>query len=191
MKKLERIAVFCGSSLGLDDSFRKAAESLGKEMAKRSIGLVYGGGNKGIMGIIAQSVYNNGGEVIGVLPEAMNIPAVTDNSVHTKLIIVPDMHERKKTMYSLSDGFAALPGGIGTIEELSEIYTWRGLNYHTKNIGLLNTEHFWDPFILQMDKCVEQGFLSKEARGVLISETDPVELLTKLMKEPVSLPSKL
>lgn len=191
MKELKRIAVFCGSSLGTDDKFTADAKKLGIEMAKRGIGLVYGGGNKGIMGILAHAVHENGGEVIGVLPEAMNVPQVTDNSAHTELRIVKNMHERKNMMYSLADGFVALPGGIGTIEEITEIYTWRQLGYHDKNIALLNTNGFWDSFIAQMDNCVELGFLSQEARAILKSSDDVCQILDELRAEPKELPSKL
>ena len=191
MGKLRRIAVFCGSSLGADEKFIDAAKSLGIEMAKRGIGLVYGGGNKGIMGIVVHSVFDNGGEVIGVLPEAMNVPQVTDNSAHSKLIIVKNMHERKELMYSLSVGFIALPGGIGTIEEITEIYTWRQLGYHKKNIGLLNAAGFWDSFLSQMDRCVEMGFLSKEARAILLESSDPNSILDMLEEDSEELPSKL
>lgn len=191
MKSLKRVAVFCGSSLGTDEQFTIDAKKLGIEMAKRGIGLVYGGGNKGIMGILAHAVYDNGGEVIGVLPEAMNVPQVTDNSAHTELRIVKDMHERKNTMYSLSDGFIALPGGIGTIEEITEIYTWRQLGYHDKNIALLNSNGFWNSFIAQMDNCVDLGFLSPEARNILKSSDVVDEILDLLAMEPEELPSKL
>lgn len=191
MKCLKRVAVFCGSSLGTDEQFTTDAKKLGIEMAKRGIGLVYGGGNKGIMGILAHAVYDNGGEVIGVLPEAMNVPQVTDNSAHTELRIVKDMHERKNTMYSLSDGFIALPGGIGTIEEITEIYTWRQLGYHDKNIALLNSNGFWNSFIAQMDNCVDLGFLSPEARNILKSSDVVDEILDLLAMEPEELPSKL
>ncbi|MBO5770806.1 MAG: TIGR00730 family Rossman fold protein [Spirochaetales bacterium] len=191
MKSLKRVAVFCGSSLGTDEQFTTDAKKLGIEMAKRGIGLVYGGGNKGIMGILAHAVYDNGGEVIGVLPEAMNVPQVTDNSAHTELRIVKDMHERKNTMYSLSDGFIALPGGIGTIEEITEIYTWRQFGYHDKNIALLNSNGFWNSFIAQMDNCVDLGFLSPEARNILKSSDVVDEILDLLAMEPEELPSKL
>ena len=191
MKSLKRVAVFCGSSLGTDEQFTTDAKKLGIEMAKRGIGLVYGGGNKGIMGILAHAVYDNGGEVIGVLPEAMNVPQVTDNSAHTELRIVKDMHERKNTMYSLSDGFIALPGGIGTIEEITEIYTWRQLGYRDKNIALLNSNGFWNSFIAQMDNCVDLGFLSPEARNILKSSDVVDEILDLLAMEPEELPSKL
>ena len=191
MKSLKRVAVFCGSSLGADADFAKEAEKLGKEMAKRNIGLVYGGGNKGIMGIVAHAVYDNGGEVIGVLPEAMNVPQVTDNAAHTELVIVKDMHERKNLMYSLSDGFIALPGGIGTMEEITEIYTWRQLGYHDKNIALLNVNGFWDAFVEQMDSCVKLGFLTEEARAVLMETSSTEDILDLLAKEAEELPDKL
>lgn len=188
---INRIAVFCGSSSGNNPIYKERASLLGKEIAAKGIGVVYGGGNKGLMGEIAHSVYNAGSEVIGVLPESMNIPSVTDNAVHTELIIVKNMHERKQKMYSLSDGFIAMPGGIGTIEELSEIYTWRQLGYHKCNIALYNINGFWDLFIKQLEHATSEGFISKEVLDTLIVESNPTLLLEKLEKKPEELPSKI
>ena len=160
-------------------------------MAAKGITLVYGGGGKGLMGTIAASVRENGGHVIGILPEAMDIPSVRKNSQETELIIVPGMHERKKAMYERADAFIALPGGIGTIEELSEIYTWRQLGYHEKNIGLLNISGYWDPFLEMLDKGVEEGFISSPVRSIVIAENNPETLIDRLEKESFELPSKL
>ena len=180
MSRLERIAVFCGSSFGSNEEYKENAIRLGKEMAKRSIALVYGGGAKGLMGVIAETVHENGGYVIGVLPESMDRPSVRLKKVEDELIIVPDMHERKRTMYSLSDAFIALPGGIGTMEELMEIYTWRQLGIHECNIGLLNVKGYWNPLLDMLDKAVSEGFLSKEVKDILIVESEAGKLPAKL-----------
>ena len=136
MERLKRLAVFCGSVMGKDHIYKTEAEKLGIEMAKNSITLVYGGGNRGLMGVVAHAVHDNGGKVIGVLPKAMIRPSVTDGQVEDEVYIEDGMHQRKKRMYSLSDGFVALPGGIGTIEEISEIFTWRQLGYTSGNVAL-------------------------------------------------------
>ena len=191
MGQVRSIAVFSGSSFGSSPMYKDMATALGEEMARRGITLVYGGGYCGLMGAVAEAVQSNGGYVIGVLPEAMNTEAVTKKRVETELRIVPDMHERKETMYSLSEGFIALPGGIGTMEELAEIYTWRQLGIHSSNIGLLNINGYWDPFIAMLDKSVEEGFLSSAIRNVLIVEEDPALLLGRILGEPYSIPKKI
>lgn len=191
MGKLNRVAVFCGSTMGNSPEYKKGAEELGKELAKRSITLVYGGGNRGIMGVLAHSVKDNGGRVIGVLPEAMIRPSVTDGQVEDEIYIEKDMHHRKSKMYSLSDGFIALPGGIGTIEEISEIFTWRQLGYTSGNVALYNINGYWDPFLSALDKAVEEGFLSPKVRDSLIVETDTESLFKRLEEENMPLPDKL
>ncbi len=191
MGKIKSIAVFSGSSFGHGDTYRKAAERLGDAIGRRGISLVYGGGYKGLMGVIAESAGSHGSKVIGVLPEAMNNDKVKLKAVETELIIVPGMHERKERMYSLSDAFIAAPGGIGTIEELAEIYTWRQLGYHSKNIALYNAGGYWDPFIEMIGKGTEEGFITEEVRNVLIIESDPDRLLDRLEKEQAELPEKL
>ena len=191
MSKIKRIAVFCGSSFGKEDEYSENAIRLGLEMVKRSISLVYGGGAKGLMGVIAETVHENGGHVIGVLPESMNKPSVRLKAVEDEMIIVPDMHERKKRMYEEADAFIAMPGGIGTIEEISEIYTWRQLGYHDKNIALLNTLGYWNPFIRMLDEGFEKGFIGKEVRNLLITEENPSILLDRLQSEKYTVPEKL
>lgn len=189
--KLKRVAVFCGSSYGIRNEYADAAKELGQEMAKRGMALVYGGGGKGLMGVIAKSVRENGGYVIGVLPESMNVPAVRKNAMENELIIVNGMHERKNKMYQMSDAFIAMPGGIGTIEEIMEIYTWRQLGYHDKNIGLLNPEDYWNDLISMLDKSTEEGFMSNEIRRALIAENDPSTLLDRLEMDSYTLPPKI
>ncbi len=121
-KVIRNIAVFCGSSSGAREEYRESALELGAAIAGKGFGLVYGGGGKGLMGVVARAVRENGGRVIGVLPKAMDVPSVRKDSVETELMIVNGMHERKETMYSLADAFIAMPGGIGTLEEIAEIY---------------------------------------------------------------------
>lgn len=191
MERLKRLAVFCGSVMGKDHIYKTEAEKLGKEMAKNSITLVYGGGNRGLMGVVAHAVHDNGGKVIGVLPKAMVRPSVTDGQVEDEVYIEDDMHQRKKRMYSLSDGFVALPGGIGTIEEISEIFNWRQLGYTGGNVALYNINGYWDPFLNMLDKAVEDGFLSEKVRESLIVADDTESLLSRLDIERVSLPDKL
>lgn len=192
MEAKRAIAVFSGSSFGRSHAYKDAAATLGREMARRGITLIYGGGYCGLMGACAEAVHDNGGKVIGVLPKAMDVESVRKKRVETELLIVPDMHERKQTMYSLSQGFIALPGGIGTMEELAEIYTWRQLGIHSWNIGLLNINRYWDPFIAMLDRCVSEGFLAKEARDILIVEESPELLLNRISDTvPSPLPDKL
>lgn len=191
MDKIEAIAVFCGSCHGKDEIYRKKAEELGKALALHGITLVYGGGNRGIMGTIAHSVHENGGKVIGVLPKAMVKDSVTKGAVQDELYVEKDMHMRKARMYSLSQGFIAMPGGIGTMEEILEIFTWRQLGYTKANVGLYNVGGYWDSFLDMLDKAVTEGFLSPEVRNALIVEDTPEVLLGRMEKEETSLPDKL
>lgn len=191
MKKLQKIAVFCGSSIPLNDKYVEDAILLGKELAKRNITLIYGGGNRGLMGVVSKTVSDNDGKVIGVLPEKMNIPSVTKDECKMEKIIVKDMHERKSMMYKLSDAFIALPGGIGTVEEISEIYTWRQLKYTDKNIALFNTLSFWDPYIEMLRAMCSEGFLKEEVFSLLIVDNNPVNILDRLENEEKEAPNKL
>ena len=185
------VAVFCGSTMGKREIYRRKTIELGEEMVKRNVSLVYGGGNRGLMGVLAHTVYSKGGSVTGVLPEAMNIASVTDGAVSTKTIVVKNMHERKSTMYSLSGGIIALPGGIGTMEELCEIYTWRQLGYSSANIALYNIDDYYSPFLEQLERAVEDGFLHRAVRDILIVSDDPGFILEHLEKDRKELPSKL
>ncbi len=186
-----RAAVFCGSTMGNKEIYREKAVALAEAMNSRGISLVYGGGNRGLMGVLAHAVYDGGGHVTGVLPSAMNFERVTDGTKATETIIVSGMHERKKTMYSLASGFIAMPGGIGTFEELCEIYTWRQLGYTEGNIALYNVDDYFAHFLEMLDKTVEEGFLSPAVKDILIVTDDPGTLLDHLFSDRKELPSKL
>lgn len=175
---LRRIAVFCGSNTGVDPVFRAAAESLGAEILARRMSLVYGGGNVGLMGIIADVVMAGGGEVIGVIPQALRDREVAHEGI-TRLEVVDDMHIRKQRMYELSDALIALPGGIGTFEELFESMTWIQLGLHAKPCGVVNVAGYYDPLLAQLDRATEQGFLRTAHRQLLISDADPGALLDR------------
>ena len=190
METIRSIAVFSGASFGNKPEYREAAAALGKAIGNKGLTLIYGGGYCGLMGAIAETAGKAGSHVIGVLPEAMNTKDVRLKDVETELIIVPDMHERKRRMYELADAFIAAPGGIGTMEELSEIYTWRQLGYHSKNIALYNPCGYWDPFIRMIDRGTQEGFISEEVRDILIVESNPERLLEKLAEKPCALPVK-
>jgi uncharacterized protein (TIGR00730 family) len=176
---VKRIAVFCGSSQGADPVFAAAAQALGTEMARRRLGLVYGGGNIGLMGLIAASVLKDGGEVIGVIPQALVDKELALHEV-TQLHIVGSMHERKALMADRSDAFIALPGGFGTLDEFCEILTWAQLGLHRKPCGLLNTSGFYDAFLAQIEQAVKQGFIRAEHRDLIHVDSDPVKLLDRL-----------
>lgn len=181
---MKNICVFCGSQPGARSDYRDAAETLGRLLAERQIGLVYGGGNIGLMGIVADSCLAGGGQVIGVIPEALVGREVAGRSVeHTglsRLEIVDSMHTRKARMAELADGFIALPGGFGTFEELFEILTWAQLGFHRKPIGILNVAGYFDPLLTQCDRAVIEGFLRLENRQLLRAEREPLALLNML-----------
>ncbi len=174
-----RLAVFCGSSIGEQPGFGEAADAFGRMLAEQRIGVVYGGGHVGLMGKVADAALSAGGEVIGVIPEALERREVAHRGL-TELHVVPDMHARKAMMASLSDGFVALPGGIGTLEELFEVWTWRILGYHHKPCGLLNVAGFFDELIAFLDKTVQEGFLRGNFREKLQIASDPQVLLEQL-----------
>ncbi|CAB4827465.1 unannotated protein [freshwater metagenome] len=159
-----RICVYCGSSKG-PETFQRLAVELGAEMASRGIGLVYGGGDVGLMGIIADAVLAGGGEVIGVIPEAM-IPLEVAHRGLNELIVVDSMHARKFKMAELSDAFIALPGGFGTLDEIFEILSWNQLGYLRKPAIFLDVEGFWDPMFAQIDVMSEAGLLRPKHRGL-------------------------
>ncbi len=191
MSDKKTVAVFCGSTMGRKEIYRIKTLSLASEMTKRDISLVYGGGNRGLMGVLAHAVFEQGGHVTGVLPKAMNFDRVTDGTASSETIIVDGMHERKKKMYELSSAFIAMPGGIGTLEELSEIYTWRQLGYTSSNIALYNIDGYFDPFLKMLDRAVDEGFLSAQVRDALIVSEDPSQLFDRLYSDRKELPSKL
>jgi uncharacterized protein (TIGR00730 family) len=164
---MKRLAVYCGSSPGVDPAFADAARALGLEMARRGIGLVYGGGRLGLMGIVADAVLDSGGEAHGVIPQALIDLEVAHTGL-TRLHIVTTMHERKAMMTDLTDAFVALPGGIGTLDELFEAWTWNALGYHAKPVALLNVGGFWDNLVELMDHVMDSGFMSPARRAQLL-----------------------
>jgi uncharacterized protein (TIGR00730 family) len=164
---MNRLAVYCGSSAGGDPAFAGAARALGERMAERGIGLVYGGGRLGLMGIVADTVLEAGGEAFGVIPQALIDLEVAHTGL-TELHIVTNMHERKAKMTELTDAFVALPGGIGTLDELFEAWTWNALGYHAKPFCLLNIGGFWDGLVSFMDHVTESGFMSPARRAQLL-----------------------
>ena len=176
---INKISVFCGSNHRNDPSFSEMAKALGKEMADREISLVYGGGHVGLMGKIADAVLEANGEVIGVIPDFM----VEKELAHpdaSQMIITHSMHERKATMVKLSDAFIAMPGGIGTLEELIEIYTWLQLRIINKPIALLNVNGYYNDLIAMLDKMVETQFLKGVHRQRLVVDDNPMRLLDKI-----------
>jgi uncharacterized protein (TIGR00730 family) len=176
---MKSLCVYCGSSSGTQPVYGQAARALAKSMVNEKINLVYGGGNVGLMGIIADEVLNLGGKVIGVIPKALMDYEVGHTNL-THLYIVKDMHERKAKMAELSDGFIAMPGGMGTLEELFEALTWSQLGFHDKPIGLLNVEGFYDGLIRFVQHLVQQGFLKSEHAALLMYEADAVSLMQRL-----------
>ena len=174
-----RLAVFCGSSAGERTEFGEAAAAFGRLLASRGIGVVYGGGQVGLMGMVADAALAGGAEVIGVIPEALERREVAHRQL-TELHVVPDMHTRKALMAKLADGFVALPGGVGTLEEIFEVWTWQILSYHHKPCGLLNVDGFFDELISFLDKTVREGFLRPHFRDRLQIHSDAELLLEQL-----------
>jgi hypothetical protein len=175
---MKRLCVFCGSSFGANQKYTKAANDLGNAIAKRNICLVYGGARVGLMGEIASAVIKAEGEVIGVIPKELLEKEVAHTDLKD-LRIVGSMHERKSLMAELSDGFIALPGGFGTIEEIFEVITWAQLNFHNKPCGLLNIHGYYDNLIKFLDHSVEEKFIEQEHRAMIIIDDDPESLLEK------------
>jgi uncharacterized protein (TIGR00730 family) len=179
VKNLQKLAVYCGSADGKDAIFQEAARNTASAMVKRDIQLVYGGGRLGLMGLIADSVLDLGGEVYGVIPQALVDIEVAHPRV-TELHVVETMHERKAKMTDLADAFLALPGGIGTLDELFEAWSWNALGYHKKPFCLLNVEGFWDGLIAFIDHASAKGFLSPLRRRQLLVAQTPEHALELL-----------
>ncbi|HKF02331.1 MAG TPA: TIGR00730 family Rossman fold protein [Candidatus Sulfotelmatobacter sp.] len=173
---MKRICVFCGSSAGSRPEYRACAEQLGAELVRRNIALVYGGGNVGLMGAIADSVLQAGGKAIGVIPEHLMAHEVGHKHL-TKLHIVPSMHERKALMADISDAFIALPGGFGTLEEFFEVLTWSQLGLHRKPCGIVNVLDYFTPLLEMLDHAVEERFLKAQNRALVLARQTPTELL--------------
>ena len=190
---MQRICVFCGANAGNKPIYRAEAEKLGRLLAARGIELVYGGGNIGLMGAVADACLDAGGTVIGVIPQALMGKEVegrpVDHRTLTRLEVVDSMHTRKARMAELAEGFIAMPGGFGTFEEYCEILTWAQLGFHVKPIGLLNVAGFYDPLLAMFDRAAAEGFLREQNRAMALSDNDAETLLAAMATfrpEPVS-----
>lgn len=190
---MKNLCVFCGSRMGNRPEFEAQAIRLGRMLAERGIGLVYGGGNVGLMGAVADACKSVGGTVIGVIPEALVGREVAGRSLEhqglDRLEVVDSMHTRKARMAQLADGFIALPGGIGTFEELFEVLTWAQLGFHQKPIGLLNVADYFAPLLTLCNQAVAEGFLSPASRNLLLTASAP-DVLLKAMAEYQAIPVK-
>lgn len=181
---MKRIAVYCGSATPADPVYIETARLVGRTLAQKGIGVVYGGGRLGLMGALADSALEAGGEVIGVIPEALVGSEVAHKGC-TELHVVPGMHERKRMFTDLSDGFITLPGGVGTMDELWEAISWAQLGYHAKPVGLLNAAGFYDQLIAFNTHMISVGFIREQHKGILIADDQLERLLTRMaMYEP-------
>ena len=176
---MRRIGVFCGSTSGNRPEFAEAARALARAMAARGHGLVYGGGNVGLMGVVADAMLAAGGEVVGVIPHSLMTREIGHTGV-TTLHVVDSMHERKALMADLADAFIALPGGIGTFEEWFEAVTWTQLGLHRKPYGLFDVNEFFAPLLGFLDHAVTEGFIRHEYRDLLVVDTQPAELIRRM-----------
>lgn len=190
---MKSLCVFCGANAGNKPVYRAAAENLGRLLAGRGIQLIYGGGNVGLMGAVADACLDAGGTVIGVIPQALMGKEVegrpVDHRTLTRLEVVDSMHTRKARMAELAEGFIAMPGGFGTFEEYCEILTWGQLGFHAKPIGLLNIAGYYDPLLAMFDHAAAEGFLRAQNRAMALSDSDPESLLAAMLAfrpEPVS-----
>lgn len=175
---MKSICVYCGSSIGATPDYAEGARQLAGQLVKNNIALVYGGGNVGLMGTIATEVIRLGGEATGIIPKAL-VDKELSHTQLTRLHVVKDMHERKAMMAELSDGFIAMPGGMGTLEELFEILTWAQLGFHQKPVGLLNTNGFYDKLIEFVHHQVNERFVAKEQVDTIFAESDTETLIER------------
>lgn len=180
----KRLCVFCGANAGFSPVYRAEAEKTGRLLAERKIELVYGAGNIGLMGAVADACLEAGGTVIGVIPEVLMGKEVAgrpvDHRTLTHIEVVDSMHTRKARMAELSDGFIALPGGFGTFEEFCEILTWGQLGFHVKPMGLLNVKGFYDPLLAMFNQAVDEGFLRPQNRAMALADTEITRLLAQM-----------
>jgi uncharacterized protein (TIGR00730 family) len=176
-----RICVFCGSSPGVRPAYAQAAREVGSALARRKIGLVYGGGSVGMMGAVADAALAAGGEVIGVIPESLVARELAHAGV-ADLRVVRSMHERKALMAELSDAFLTLPGAFGTLDETCEMLTWNQLGIHAKPCGILDVGGYFGPLLRFLDQAVEEGFLQPESRALLVREEQPERLIERLLR---------
>ncbi len=176
---MNRVAVFCGSREGADPLYIQAARDLGRTLAARNIGLVYGGSSIGLMGAVADEVLLHGGNVLGIIPTILSNREISHQKV-TELKVVNSMHERKALIYDSSDAFVILPGGIGTLDEFFEIFTWHAIGQHNKPVGILNVNKYYDPLLHLLDHMVEQKFLPSAHRTAIFSEDSSEQLINKM-----------
>ena len=176
--ELRNVCVYCGSSAGRDPAYVAAAGALGRALVSRGLGLVYGGASVGVMGAVADAVLGLGGRAVGVIPEALVRKEIAHGGL-TELVVTSSMHERKTRMAELSDAFVALPGGIGTLEEIFEAWTWGQLGLHAKPFGFLNVSGYWDGLISFLDHAVRERFVREPHRAMLVVSEDPEELLDR------------
>lgn len=175
---MRSVCVYCGSSPGRRSVYAEAARALGRSLVGRGIGLVYGGSSVGLMGVVADTVLGLGGEVVGVIPQALFDREVGHPGL-TELYVTSSMHERKAKMAELSDGFVALPGGVGTLEEIFEAWTWAQLGFHAKPCGLLDVDGFYGSLAAHLDHAASEGFIRSAHRGMLMVESDAETLLDR------------
>jgi hypothetical protein len=179
------LCVYCGSRHGARAEYTQAARAVGREIGRRGWQLVYGGGNVGLMGEVADAALAHGAHVVGVIPRSLMEREVGHRTL-SELFVVETMHQRKHMMAERASAFVALPGGIGTLEELYEVWTWRQLGYHDQPIGLLNVAGYYDPLLAFMERTVAEGFLSEPQRNALVTGTEPAELLDVLFAQSVT-----
>ncbi|MXV50240.1 TIGR00730 family Rossman fold protein [Pedobacter sp. HMF7647] len=176
---MNSVCIFCGANFNNDPALANAVEKLAGCLADNQITLIYGGGNVGVMGLLADAVLKRNGKVVGVIPQFLVDKEVAHTGL-SQLVITQNMHERKKTMADLSDGFIMLPGGFGTLEEFFEVLTWLQLGLHNNPVGILNLNGYYDFLLKQMDVMVENRFLKRNNRELVINETDPETLVAKM-----------
>jgi uncharacterized protein (TIGR00730 family) len=179
MSEKPYICVFCGSMRGARTAFADAAQRLGRALASHGLGLVYGGGRVGLMGVVADAVLAAGGRAVGVIPDPLALKEIAHSGL-TELHVVPGMHERKALMAQRCSAFLAMPGGVGTFEEFFEVLTWAVLGLHSKPIGLLNVEHYFDPLLSMLNHAVAEGFVRPEHLDLILVSDDPESLVERL-----------
>jgi uncharacterized protein (TIGR00730 family) len=187
--RIESVCVFCGSDRGTKPVYEATARAMGKLLAERGVRLVYGGGNIGLMGVVADAAMGSGGTVVGVIPKALADKELAHHGI-TELYVVESMHERKSKMASLSDAFVALPGGYGTLEEFCEIVTWSQLGIHAKPVGLLNVEGYYDAMLRQFDHGVAESFIRPQHRDLVLASDTPDGLFGQLASYTPSVSEK-
>ena len=188
MRTMNSLCVYCGSSSGRIDAYATAARALARAMVERGIGLVYGGASVGIMGVVADEVLRLGGRAVGVIPESLMRKELAHAGL-SELHVTPSMHARKTLMAELADGFVALPGGIGTFEEIFEVWTWAQLGFHGKPCGLLNAAGYYDGLVTFLDHAASEQFVRADQRRMLVVEADPALLLDRFASySPPALP---